>query len=54
MYASGTRFWVSASPAPLSAALICFQDEPDFLQLIFIVLNYTFCGPVWIAVGGFR
>lgn len=30
------------------------QDDPSASELIFIILNYTFCIPVLLAVGGFR
>ncbi|KAI0094442.1 zf-DHHC-domain-containing protein [Irpex rosettiformis] len=30
-----------------------FWDEPSATELIFIILNYTFCIPVLLAVGGF-
>jgi palmitoyltransferase ZDHHC6 len=29
------------------------QDEPSSTELVFIVLNYTTCVPVFFAVGGF-
>ncbi len=34
--------------------MLCQKDEPSGVQLIFIVLNYTFSIPVLLAVGGFR
>ncbi|EKM61619.1 uncharacterized protein PHACADRAFT_84866 [Phanerochaete carnosa HHB-10118-sp] len=37
----------------LTASATRFWDEPSFQELIFIVLNYTFCVPVMLAVGGF-
>ncbi|KAI0348281.1 zf-DHHC-domain-containing protein [Trametopsis cervina] len=30
-----------------------FWDDPSASELIFIILNYTLCIPVWLAVGGF-
>lgn len=29
-------------------------DEPSAMELVFIILNYTLCVPVLLAVGGFR
>ncbi|KIP11142.1 hypothetical protein PHLGIDRAFT_125039 [Phlebiopsis gigantea 11061_1 CR5-6] len=37
----------------MSATSSKFWDEPSYTELIFIILNYTFCGPVLLAVGGF-
>jgi len=31
-----------------------FWDQPSSTELLFIILNYTFCIPVILAVGGFR
>lgn len=31
-----------------------FWEEPEVTELVFIILNYTFCIPVLLAVGGFR
>ncbi|KAI0783096.1 DHHC palmitoyltransferase-domain-containing protein [Abortiporus biennis] len=37
----------------LSTSAHSYWDEPSGLELIFIILNYTTCVPVLLAVGGF-
>lgn len=54
LYFTNPKYWVSSM---LSAYALTndtvSQDEPSATELIFIVLNYTFCVPVILAVGGF-
>lgn len=54
-YARG-NFWVCNAITLLRNALtpIVLQDEPETVELIFIILNYATCVPVLLAVGGFR
>lgn len=36
------------------SVLISYQDEPDSVELVFIILNFVACVPVLMSVGAFR